>query len=153
MKKKILLGLLAVLVIIQFIRPGRNLGTRNSEKDVTHVVSVPDSVLTLLEHSCYDCHSNRTNYPWYMEINPIGWWLNDHVGEGKAELNFSEFATYNKKKMAKKLHETAEQVEQHEMPLKSYLLMHGEAKLNDQQRKMIVAWAEGEQKKLEAQLK
>lgn len=140
MIKKILIGLLIVLVLVQFIRPARNNGAAATTNDVTHVVPVPDTVLRILQVSCYDCHSNHTSYPWYANINPIGNWLAHHVEEGKAELNFSECATYSKKKMNHKLDEIMEQVTEKEMPLSSYTILHGDAKLNSAQIAMIVDW-------------
>ena len=56
--------------------------------DITHVAQVPERVQGILKTSCYDCHSNRTVYPWYSKINLVGWWLNHHIEEGKGELNF-----------------------------------------------------------------
>ena len=44
-----------------------------------------------LGKACADCHSNQTRYPWYAEVMPLGWWLEDHIVKAKKELNFSEF--------------------------------------------------------------
>jgi exonuclease VII small subunit len=148
MKKKILLGILVVLVIIQFIQPSYNKGNAEAATDITHVVQVPDSVMSLLKTSCYDCHSNNTNYPWYSKITPVNWWLKNHIDEGKRELNFSTFANGSFRRKHKKLEETAEQIEKHEMPLDSYLWIHSEAKLNDTQRKTIIDWAKTAQKQV-----
>jgi len=139
--KKFLIGLLIVLVIAQFIQPPHNNGVAATSTDITHAVQVPDSVMHLLKASCYDCHSNHTNYPWYSKITPVNWWLKQHIDEGKRELNFSTFATGSFRRKSRKLQETAEQVEKHEMPLKSYLWQHPEAKLNDAQRALIISWA------------
>jgi hypothetical protein len=98
--------------------------------------------MKILKVSCFDCHSNHTNYPWYAEINPVGWWLTHHVNEGKNELNFSEFATYSPKKKAKELEGISELVKKHEMPLTSYTLIHSDAKLSEQQINALVRWAD-----------
>ena len=63
MKKKIGLGLIAVLVIIQFIRPTRNSSTTESPNEISKYYQVPADIHTLLKKSCYDCHSNTTAYP------------------------------------------------------------------------------------------
>jgi len=141
MLKKILLGLLAVFLLIQLVRPARNNGQAATTNDITHTVPVPDTVLKLLQTSCYDCHSNHTNYPWYARISPVSIWLGNHVTEGKHELNFSEARTYTAKKLRHKLVEIEEQVEQEEMPLKSYVLIHGDARLTKAQAALIIAWA------------
>ena len=142
MIRKILIGLLVLLVVIQFFRPARNNGAAAATTDITHAVHTPDTVLHILQHSCYDCHSNHTEYPWYVNINPVGWWLRHHIDEGKRELNFSEASTYSKKKLDHKLEEIVEQVEKKEMPLSSYTFIHTEAKLNDGQIALIKAWVD-----------
>jgi hypothetical protein len=147
MARKILIGLLIVLIIAQFIQPPHNEGSPFTANDITHTVQVPDSVMTLLKVACYDCHSNSTIYPWYSRITPVNWWLYDHIKEGKRELNFSEFTGSYRRKM-RKLEETAEQTEKHEMPISSYLWLHKEARLNDAQRKLIADWANNARRQL-----
>jgi len=148
MKRKILITLFVLFIDIQFIRPKANNGAALQSTDYTHYVSVPTNVHQILEKSCYDCHSNHTNYPWYSYINPVGLWLNHHIEDGKREINFSDFSKWDKKKMAHKLEEVAEQVEKGDMPLKSYTLIHTDAKLNEQERNIIIHWAKGEQARL-----
>ena len=140
MLKKILLILLVLLVIAQFIQPPHNTGNVDAPTDITHVVEVPDSILSMLKTACYDCHSNNTNYPWYSKITPVNWWLRNHVVDGKKKLNFTTYANYNFRQKEHKLEEVAETVESHEMPLESYLWIHNEAKLTDAQRKAIIDW-------------
>jgi hypothetical protein len=139
--KYIFSGLLVVLLLAQLIRPTKNLGSVETPEDITKVVKVPDNVMTVLKASCYDCHSNHTNYRWYHEIMPLGWWLNDHVKDGKKHFNFSEFAAYNKKRQDHKLEEVEDEVKEHEMPLESYTLFHKEAKLTEAQIQLIADWA------------
>lgn len=140
--KRIALALVLVFIGMQLIRPQKNDGAADTPNDITHVVTVPDTVMRMLKASCYDCHSNKTNYPWYAEIAPSSWWLANHIREGKAELNFSEFSQYSKRRMKTKLNSIGEQVDKREMPLKSYLLIHGNAKLSDGQIQIIKAWAD-----------
>lgn len=141
MKKKIGLGLLVVLVIIQFIRPTRNTSTTESPNEISKYYDVPADIQAVLKKSCYDCHSNNTVYPWYTNIQPVGWWLQNHVNEGKGELNFSEFGTYDQKKAKHKFEEIEEVLNEGEMPLSSYTLIHGDAKLTAEQTATIAAWA------------
>ena len=148
-KTKVVIGVLIVLILAQFIRPNRNTGNVFGRNDISHEVQLPDSVLKILKKSCFDCHSNRTAYPWYAEINPVSWWLNHHVNEGKQELNFSEFVTYEDSTKLKKLEEIAEEVKEHKMPLDSYLLIHKDAKLTSQQISTLISWTEGARKELQ----
>jgi len=148
MKKKIFISLLIILVAMQFIRPAENKGQAFSKNDITHFVQVPDSIRNILTASCYDCHSNHTNYPWYAKVNPVGWWLNNHIEEGKAELNFSDFSTYSVKKIDHKLEETAEEVKEGHMPLPNYLWVHADAKLSEAQVNQLVHWVNTERQRL-----
>lgn len=135
-KKKFLYLLLIIFIVIQFIRPERNLGKRETE----NTIFVSNEVGQILQTSCFDCHSNYTVYPWYTNIQPIGWWLNHHVNEGKDELNFSEFETYSLKRKLHKLEEIKEMVDENEMPLPSYLWIHGDATLSPEQKEILSKW-------------
>ncbi|HLX91777.1 MAG TPA: heme-binding domain-containing protein [Puia sp.] len=142
MVKKILLGLLAIFVIIQFFRPQKNQSTDLSANDITRHTTVPDSVLAILKKSCYDCHSNNTVYPWYNNIQPVAWWLANHVNEGRRHLNYSEFASYAPTKQYKKMLETVKQLKEDEMPLNSYLWIHRYAILDSGQKTLLISWAD-----------
>ncbi len=142
MKKKIaLVVVVVILIIMQFISQPKNESTEILVTDITKVTDVSENVLMLLKTTCYDCHSNNTVYPWYSNIQPVAWWLNDHVKDGKKHLNFSDFGSYTTEKAKKKLAEIADLIEEDEMPLTSYTLIHRNAKLDEIQKKMIVVWA------------
>lgn len=149
MKRKVFIGFLILLLAIQFIRPTENLGEAEGSQDVTHYVEVPQNVITVLQSSCYDCHSNRTTYPWYSKVNPVGWWLNSHIREGKEELNFSDFSAYDPDRMKHKLEEIAEEVEEGHMPLPSYTWIHRDAILNEEEARLIDTWVKTELQKLD----
>lgn len=140
-KKKIFIVLLAVIILIQFIRPERNMGSSLSPSDITHATSVPQEVQTILTKSCFDCHSDHTEYPWYTNIQPVGWFLAGHVTDGKKEINFSQFNTYSIRRKIKKYHEIEDEIQEGEMPLDSYLWIHGDAVLNPTQKKLVIDWA------------
>jgi len=112
-----------------------------SANDIAYSHNVPDSVEQILKTSCYDCHSNHTFYPWYAKIQPVSLWLADHIKEGKAELNFSEFGSYSLRRQFHKLEEINEQVKNNEMPLTSYTIIHRDAKLTPEQKLLIANWA------------
>ena len=151
--KKILIGLLGVFIIIQFIKPDKNQSDVVTPNDIFANFQSENSTKQLIRTACYDCHSNNTVYPWYAEIQPLAWWLADHVKEGKSELNFSEFATYKPKKADHKLEEVIEMIQEGEMPLKSYTLIHDNAKLSDGQKKAIITWAEGLRSQIQPNIK
>jgi hypothetical protein len=101
----------------------------------------PTNVAGVLKISCYDCHSNNTRYPWYANIQPMGWLLADHIKDGKAELNFEEFGSYSKRRQLSKLKSIAGSVKDGSMPLASYTWMHRDAKLSAEKRALIIDWA------------
>ena len=128
--KKILLALLIAFIAIQFIQPAHNTSGQVLPTDITKTVNVPDKVLDIFKNSCYDCHSNNTRYPWYVNIQPMGWMMARHIKNGKENLNFSEFGTYSKRKQANKLRAIAKSIKDGSMPLSSYTIMHTDAKLS-----------------------
>ena len=140
--KKVLLALLVLFVAAQFFRPEKNLGTVGGPNDLTVKHSVPEPVKALLERACYDCHSNRTYYPWYAEIQPVGWWLAKHVTDGKNNLNFSEFGKYPTKRAVTRLEQISEDVSEKAMPLPSYRWGHPKARLTTDEIKTLTDWAE-----------
>ena len=148
--KRILLILLIGFVVIQFFRPEKNLSAQTSRNDITTLYTVPGDVKEILAKACNDCHSNNTRYPWYAEVQPVAWWLADHVEEGKAHVNYSEFASYNLRKQYHKMEETIEMVKENHMPLESYLWLHKDADLAVEERHKLTSWAMDVMKQMEA---
>jgi len=91
MFKRILLAVLVVFIIIQFVHPSRNISQGEQPGNIAHAFNVPVEVKTILDKACMDCHSNNTRYRWYFKIQPLDWWLTNHINEGKDELNFDEY--------------------------------------------------------------
>jgi len=140
MLKKIILGLVVLLVLIQFIRIDKTNPPVDKSKDFITLTKPSDEVKGILVTSCYDCHSNETTYPWYTNVAPLSWWLKNHINEGREHLNFSEWATYTEKRQQHKLDECMEEVHEGEMPLSSYSMMHKEAELSPAQREALNTW-------------
>jgi len=144
--KKKLKYLVLVLVIgfvgIQFIPSDLNQSKIVPKEDIIKFYKPQEEIISLLKNSCYDCHSNNTVYPWYSKLQPISWLLESHIAEAKDELNFNEFNAYSKRKQKAKLKSIMSQLEDDVMPLKSYVLMHSNAKLTDNDKAIIIAWIE-----------
>ena len=130
------------LLLIQLIRPARNQSAVVSPNELSLHFPVPDSVAAILKRSCNDCHSNNTAYPWYANIQPVGWWLQYHVNHGKHGLNFSEFAAYTTDRQVKKLKGIGQMVKEDDMPLDSYLWIHKYAKLDAGEKDLLIRWAD-----------
>ena len=139
--KKTMIGLLILLIVIQFIQPAKNVSNAVTADDFNTIYPIPDSVQKVLQKACYDCHSDNTRYPWYNNIQPVAWWLNDHINEGKRELNFSEFGKRPLAKRANKLKKLAKEVQEGGMPLDSYTWMHKDAVLTEAEKTMLINWA------------
>jgi hypothetical protein len=148
--KKILLGVVVVLVAVQFFHPKKNVSSGVQTNNIAAVFTTPEEVKTILVKSCNDCHSNNTIYPWYNNIQPVAWWLNHHIDEAKHELNFDEFASYSPRKQYHKLEETEKMLNENEMPLSSYTFIHRDAILSAQQKQVLIDWTKGIRKQMEA---
>lgn len=140
--KKILLVLLIILVVIQFIRPAKNQSTEVTANHIYNVYATNENVKTILDKACNDCHSNNTKYPWYANIQPVAWWLNDHIEDGKKHLNFSEYGAYNLRRQYHKMEEVIDEVKEGEMPLSSYTIVHTNAKLTAEEKATLTGWAQ-----------
>lgn len=140
--KRILIVLLLILVFLQFIRPAKNIHPGIQAETITSKYPAGAQVQNILYKACYDCHSNNTRYPWYNQIQPIAWWLNSHVEEGKQNLNFDEFLNYPPKKQAKKIEKVIEQLKEGGMPLDSYTWIHTDAKLTPIEKQLLIDWAD-----------
>lgn len=142
MVKKILLILVAALVLIQFFPMSKNNAHGPQPNYIGTKYFVPGDVKSILNRACMDCHSNYTEYPWYAKVQPIGFWVNNHVNDGKRHLNFDEFTTKPVRYQYKKLDETIEMVKENEMPLESYTWIHKDAKLTQDEKVALTNWAQ-----------
>ncbi len=138
--KKTLLLILVILVAIQFIRPEKNTSKIN-KNSISTTMQIPEEVKQIIKTSCTNCHSNHTKYPWYNEIAPVSWFLASHVNNGKKHLNFSEWNTYNKNQKNHIIKDLQEVLKNQKMPLKSYLILHKDAKMTPKQYKTVLEWA------------
>jgi len=132
--------IILVLVIIQFIPVDHSVPQTNPEDEFFTVVDASVEMQTLLKEACYDCHSYETEYPWYDHIAPVNFLLNNHVQEGREELNFSIWNTYSTKEASHKAKESAETLEDKSMPMKSFTLTHPEARLTIDQREELIGF-------------
>ena len=136
--KNIAIFLVFLLLAIQSIRIDKTTEPVNPETDFIALTSANAEVANTLKIACYDCHSNQPSYPWYTNIAPVSWWIKHHINEGSHHLNFSIWGTYKEKRKNHKLDECVEMVEEGEMPMSSYTIMHGDAKLTDAQKLQLV---------------
>lgn len=139
---RILLVAGILFIALQFVRPVHNKSGQVLTTDITKVITIPDTVLTVLKNACYNCHSNNTGYPWYSNIQPVGWLLAHHIKQAKSQLNFSEFGTYSQRRQLSKLDGIANSIKDEIMPLKSYKIMHKSAQLSAGKKSLLINWAQ-----------
>lgn len=147
MKLKSILKWLAILIFvgiisIQFIRPNRVNPPIIQAETLEANLEVPENISLIFKRSCNDCHSNETIYPWYSNIAPLSWEIVEHIEDGRKELNFSKWKTYDNRKQAKKLSEICEEIELGFMPHSQYLWLHWDAKLSEEDKKAVCQWTE-----------
>lgn len=138
----------AALIAIQFYRPDLSNPPVVEAETLEAETQIPENIEMILERSCNDCHSNKTVHPWYSNISPFSWLLAEHIKEGRRELNFSVWGTYNNKRKRHKLDEICEQTANGEMPHKQYLWIHRDAELSEEDKKLLCDWALSEKAKL-----
>ena len=126
---------LALFLVIQVLPVNR------SNPPVESTVQAPAEVLSILERSCFACHSNETKWPWYSWVAPVSWIVSNHVAEGRHHLNFSVWPNSDPEAQIKFNQEINHEVSTREMPLTSYLLLHSEAQLSDADRQKLLDWS------------
>jgi hypothetical protein len=127
----------ALLLLIQLIPVART----NPPVEVDLVA--PEPVKAVLKRACYDCHSHETRWPWYSRIAPVSWWLAAHVKKGRADLNFSQWPLFDIEMKALFLRDIEKQLVDGTMPLPSYVRVHPEARLSDEDVALVLEWARG----------
>jgi hypothetical protein len=138
MRKKSVVALVVVVVLIaiQFVPVNR------SNPPVRGEINAPQPVAEVLRRSCYDCHSNETHWPWYSHVAPVSWMLADHVQEARGHLNFSTWGELSDEERSGAVYEIWEQISEGKMPLRSYLIMHPDARLSDRAVETLRAWSD-----------
>lgn len=135
--------LLIALIIIQFFHPKKNIAEGEQPNAFAKLHSVPDNVKVILKKACDDCHTNNTVYPWYSKVQPVDWWMDNHIVEGKKRFNLDELGTAPAWRRYDKMKDVVEQVKENEMPLNSYTWIHKNAILNEEEKAKLTGWAQG----------
>ena len=132
--------LLIAFIGIQFLPNQLNKSETTPKSDFMLVNKVPIKIKNKLRTSCYDCHSNNTNYPWYNKIQPVAKLLENHIKDGKKELNFSEWDSLSVRRKKSKFKAIIDQIKDGEMPLSSYTIIHNDAKFSDKEKQEMIQW-------------
>ncbi len=141
MFRKIMLVLLVALIVIQFIHPKKNIAEGAQPNYIGNVFTIPADVKPILVKACNDCHTNNTRYPWYSKIQPVHWWLDNHIKKGKKGINFDEYTNKSLRFQYHKMEDVIEVIKKGEMPLNTYTWIHKNAKLTSDEKNKIMTWA------------
>lgn len=146
--KWVAIALVVVFIGLQFVRPARTNPPVDESQTIAARTQMDPKVAAILDRSCRDCHSNKTEWPWYSNVAPVSWWLIDHVDHGRTHLNVSEWGKLDRDKQDKRLREICDEVEGGVMPLSSYLPMHPQARLSDEDKRTLCDWTKAERERL-----
>lgn len=139
-KKISIVAIIALFILVQLFRIDKTNPEVNPEKDYLTMSRAPENVSAILKTSCYDCHSNETVYPWYSNIAPMSWMLKSHIDEARDHMNFSLWAELSEASKIGAQENCFYEIEDNKMPLKSYTLIHRDAKLTDESRETLMNW-------------
>ncbi len=145
-KKKFPVGRIILILIlilffgIQFFGINRSVPQTDPSEDLMAITDPPSEIQALIHDACYDCHSYQTEYPWYSYVQPVSWFLQNHIDEAREHMNFSEWGEYSKDQQQSKFKHSGGMVAKEKMPLKSFKIEHPEARLTDEEIKMLSNW-------------
>lgn len=135
---QVIAGIAVLFILIQFFSVDRSVPFTEADKDFLNIHKPDHETAMLVINACYDCHSYKTNYPWYSKVAPVSWWMQSHVDEGRENMNFSLWGNYTDNRADHKLEEAIDLIEAEEMPLPVYVWAHSGAYLNEQERKELI---------------
>jgi hypothetical protein len=138
-----------VFVGLQFVGPPRTNPPVTAERTLHAKTPIPRDIRSVLDRSCWNCHSNQTRWPWYSYAAPMSWMVIGHVEDGRSVLNFTDW-TYSPEEGADLMDSVCAQVKRRRMPLREYTWMHWGATLSEDEVKRICNWASDTADKLMA---
>ncbi|MEE8160979.1 MAG: heme-binding domain-containing protein [Acidobacteriota bacterium] len=147
-RNRILIGVPAFLLLIQFLGPEKSNPPIDPLRTIEAHLKITSQVSAIFERACQNCHSHKTEWPWYSNVAPVSWFVIDNVNFGRSIMNLSDWAQYDGEEVIRLLEQNCELVKAGEMPIVPYQWMHDESHLGEQDIQAICEWAEGEQRRL-----
>jgi hypothetical protein len=141
-------GVAILFAALQFTTPSHT--NPPVKSDFLTIVNAPPKMAAMFRSACYDCHSNETRWPWYSQVAPMSWQIAQDVNGGRAQLNLSEWPS-DPKRAWKRMEDMSEEIDQKDMPLKKYTLIHKDARLTDDQRNDLTQWLDAQVDLLKSQ--
>jgi len=121
-----------------------------SNKPLLEGASVDPAVMQIMERSCQNCHSEKTDWPWYSYVAPMSWLIEKDVSEARTHMNLSRWDEYNSESQQQILAEITSVVGNRRMPLPRYLKLHPEAALSEAEIDQLYQWARAERARLKS---
>lgn len=143
--KKIAFWVLGIAIAIQLIRPDFH----NTKADEKLALTTDKNVMEMLRKSCYDCHSQETQYPWYSNVAPVSWVMADHINQGRKALDFSNWENIDPTMKRERLERAKQVIYNHRMPKQEYIMMHKEAVLSAEEKQRLEQFFDAEIKKID----
>ena len=138
--KKVLLAIIIFLGVSQFIKIDKENKIVNSSLDFLSIESPTKKISKMIQNQCYDCHSDETKYPWYADIAPISWWLKSNIDGARDFMNFSTWGLLTPKQKIAKMQECFEALQEEEMPVALYILMHDQSQFSEKETDSLQEW-------------
>lgn len=108
------------------------------------------NIKPILEKKCFDCHSHKTNYPWYFKLPLVSTMIQKDIDEAKEHLDFSsDYPFISHETPIKDLKSMLKVFEEKSMPPFQYRIMHSESKIIDNDITIMKQWVENSLSQLE----
>ncbi len=128
-----LLGAVAILVVVIQLVPYGHDHTNPAVRKEPAWTS--PATRELANRACYDCHSNQPFWPWYSQIAPVSWLIQNDVDRGRRRLNFSE---WDQPQRGARAGSVDRRIQRGSMPPWYYIVLHSQASLSDAEKQALV---------------
>jgi hypothetical protein len=155
-KRFLKIGVIAIglaVVASSFIHPHGPVKTTRSNAPLIAGAVAPSEVTGILERSCQNCHSGRTEWPWYSYVAPLSWLIEGDVHDGRSHMNLSDWGAYTEEQKVELLTKMGVEVRNHRMPLPKYLKLHPQAALSADDVTRLYTWAQDERRRVKASIR
>jgi hypothetical protein len=146
--KQVLAALVILLAAAQFFQPPRT--NPPVKTDFLKTTAAPAPIAALFHAACYDCHSDETRWPWYSHVSPVSWQIARDVNHGRKHVNLSEWPAAKPDLARRKIEEMSDEIDDDDMPLEKYTLIHADARLTSSQRGELTQWLDAQAAALKA---
>ena len=131
--------------LMNLARVDRTNRSENQAEAIEAHTRMPANVAAIFRRACQDCHSDRTEWPWYSAVAPLHWLMAADVYAARSHMNLSGWARYTPDEKTERLIGICEMVAADKMPLWYYKPAHyPSAWLSESDKKAVCDWAKAE---------